>query len=171
MALATAPAGTPIKSRTTDMDDQSSPSDAEITTTESPTIQGAYKATINTSRTTEEILGALTSNRKRLQDLKEAYLKVVKTDGGVKSKPSGNRRMIFHEIKRVHGAMEGLKNELTERGEKFDIHPDDHEHPNAAFERMTAEAAKKAAGSYDDMFWFFVAAVVVFVLVSLWYFA
>jgi hypothetical protein len=153
------------------MDDQSSPSDAEITTTESPTIQGGYTATINTLRTTEEILNALNSNRKRLQELKDEYVKVVKADGGVKSKPTGKRRMIFHEIKRVHGAMEGLKNELTERGEKFDIHPNDHEHPNAALERMATEAAKKAAGSYDDISWFFIAAVAIFVLVSLWFFA
>jgi hypothetical protein len=152
------------------MDDQSSPpTDAELTTTEAPTIQGGYTATINTARTTAEILSALNNNRKRLQELKDDYAKAVKVDGGVKSKPSGKRRMIFHEIKRVHGAMEGLKNELTERGEKFEIHPNDHEHPNAALERMAAEAAKKAAGSSDDMFWFFMAAVAVFVLVSLWF--
>jgi hypothetical protein len=151
-------------------DNTPAPSDAEITTTESPTIQGGYTATIDRARTTQEFLGALNSNRVRLQELKTDYAAAAKADGDVKSKPSGKRRMIFHEIKRVHGTMEGIKNELTQRGEKFDIHPNDHEHPNAAVARLAAEAAKKAASSNDDMSWFFMAAVIIFVLVSLWFF-
>jgi hypothetical protein len=151
-------------------DSSTAPSDAEMTTTESPTIQGGYTVTVNTSRTSQEILTALNSNRGRLNDLKTDYAAAAKADGGVKSKPSGKRRMIFHEIKRIYGAMEGLKNELTQRGEKFDIHPNDHEHPNAAVARIDVEAAKKAAGSNDDMSWFFMAAVIIFVLFSLWFF-
>jgi hypothetical protein len=154
------------------MDDPSAPSDAEITTTESPIIHGGYKATINTARDTADLLSALNSNRTRLDSLKTDYAAAAKADGGVKGKPSSKRRTIFHEIKRVHGAMEGIKNELAQRGEKFDIHPNDQEHPNAAVERLAAEAAKKAAGSNDDdMSWFFIVAVAAFVLVSLWFFA
>ena len=112
--------------------------DVEITAAEAAIIQGGFNTlAINTSRQTEELLEALKNNRGRLEALKAEYTQSVKSDGGVHGKPSSKRRMIYHEIMRTYGAMEGLKNELTQRGANFDFDVNDHEHPNAAFKRIS----------------------------------
>jgi hypothetical protein len=146
------------------MDDKSSaPSvDADINAPDATIIRiSVNTATINTSRKTEELLAALKSNRSRLKDLKDEYVKVTKSDGGIPGKISGKRRMFYNEIMRTHGAMETLKNELTQRGAVFDVDVNDHEHPSAAYKRLTA--AKKT-DPLEDVFWYIVLAVIVFFL-------
>lgn len=123
-------------------------------------------ATINTTRKTEDLLDALKKNRARLAELKNEYVKAVKTDGGVHIRPSGRRRLVFNEIMRLHGAMEAIKNELTQRGAGFDIDVTDHEHPNAAFKRITTGAKKPDA--FGVLFWYLVLSAVVFIL---WFFS
>lgn len=134
--------------------------DVEMTAIDAATISvGINTATINTSRKTDELLDALKNNRKRLQTLKNDYVAAVKSDGGVPSKPSGKRRMVYHEIFRIYGAMEALKNELTQRGAVFETDPNDHEHPNAAFKRLTAP--KKPEPS-DAVFWWIIISLILF---------
>lgn len=136
------------------MDNKSSaPSIEELTAAEATVIQGGFTIPdIKAERKTEELLEALKNNRSRLQDLKAEYVKAVKDDGGVANKPSSKRRMVYHEIMRMYGAMEGLKNELTQRGANFEFDFNDHEHPNAAFKRLTA--APVQSNSFGFMFWY-----------------
>jgi hypothetical protein len=147
------------------MDDKlSAPSvDADINAPDASIIRiSVNTATINTSRKTEELLEALKSNRGRLKNLKDEYVKVTKGDGGIPGKISGKRRTVFYEIMRTHGAMEALKNELTQRGAVFEVDVNDHEHPNAAYNRLTAT---KKTDPFDDVFWYIVAGVI---LLFLW---
>jgi hypothetical protein len=116
--------------------------DAEVTAIrDTIIIDDDFKITaLDPSRKIEEVLDALKKNRSRLQELKADYTKVVKSEGGLIAAPSSKRRMIFYEIMRTYGAMEGLKDELAQRGARFDIDVNDHEHPNAAYKRlMTAK--------------------------------
>jgi hypothetical protein len=142
------------------------PSQDDITAVDAAVIRGGINtATINTARKTDELVDSLKNSRARLQKLKNDYVAAVKSDGGgVDGKVSGKRRMIFHEILRTYGAMESLKNELTQRGATFDVDVNDHEHPNAAYKRLTA--AKKSDPS--DGFWYFVVAAI---LIFLWFLA
>jgi hypothetical protein len=139
--------------------------DADINAPDAAIIRiGVNTATINTSRKTEELLEALKSNRKRLKDFKDDYVKVTKADGGIPGKISGKRRTVFYEIMRTHGAMEALKNEMTQRGAVFEVDVNDHEHPNAAYKRLTAPPKK--ADPFDDVFWYIVVGVI---LLFLWF--
>jgi hypothetical protein len=141
--------------------------DADITSTDAVVIQGGFNtATINTSRKTEDLVEALKNNRARLNGFKADYTKAVTADGGVAEKPGGKRRMLYHEIMRTYGAMEGLKNELTQRGANFEIDVNDHEHPNAAFKRLTT-AVKKPAGGSGLMLMYLILCVLAFFL---WFF-
>jgi hypothetical protein len=141
--------------------------DADITSGDAVVIQGGFNtATINTSRNTVDLVDALKNNRARLNDFKEEYKKAVVVDGGIAAKPSGKRRMLFQEIMRTYGAMEGIKNELTQRGANFDIDVNDHEHPNAAFKRLTAP--KKEPSSNGLMMVYLILCVLVFFL---WFFS
>jgi hypothetical protein len=139
---------------------QSAPStDAEITADRETTLQGSYITfTVDDQRKTEDLLDALKNNRSRLQSQKTEYTKVVLNDGGVRSAISSKRRAIFHEIMRTYGAMEGLKNELTQRGANFDVDVNDHEHPNAAFKRLTTTVKKPDV--FGVMFWYLLISVV-----------
>ncbi len=133
------------------MDEKSSALDAEITAIRDTILQGTFTVVAvtaaNAQRKTEELVEALKNNRGRLQVLKADYAKAVQADGGLQAAISGKRRAIFYEIMRTYGAMEGLKNELTQRGANFDIDVNDHEHPNAAFKRITAPGPKpKSSG-------------------------
>jgi hypothetical protein len=141
------------------------PSMDDITAVDAAVIRGGVNtATINTARKTEELVAALKNSRARLQTLKTDYVAAVKADGGgVAGKVSGKRRMIFYEITRTFGAMESLKNELTQRGAAFEIDVNDYEHPNAAFKRMTAP---KKTDPSDVNFWYFVIAAI---LLFLWF--
>jgi hypothetical protein len=147
------------------MNDQlSAPSvDADINAPDASIIRiSVNTSTINTSRTANDLLIALKGNRDRLKNLKDEYVKATKSDGGIPGKISGKRRTIFYEIMRTHGAMEALKNELTQRGAVFEVDVNDHEHPNAAYKRLTA-APKKPD---PDAFWYIVFGVIV--LFFLW---
>jgi hypothetical protein len=141
--------------------------DAEITAARDTILQGSYTtfAVNNTQRKTEDLLDALKNNRSRLQGMKAEYTKVVLTDGGVQSAISSKRRAIFHEIMRMYGAMEGLKNELTQRGANVDLDVNDHEHPNAAFKRLTTPVKKPS--SFGLTFWYLLISMVA---LSLWLF-
>jgi hypothetical protein len=145
-------------------DPLSAPSvDADINAPDAAIIRiSVNTATINTSRTTNELLDALKSNRGRLKTLKDDYVKATKSDGGIPGKISGKRRTVFYELLRTHGAMEALKNELTQRGAVFDVDVTDHEHPNAAYKRLTAPPKKP--DPFDDVFWYAVVAVILFFL-------
>jgi hypothetical protein len=146
------------------MDDKlSAPSvDADINAPDAAIIRiSVNTATINTSRKIEELLEALKSNRSRLKNLKDEYVKVTKSDGGIPGKISSRRRTIFYEIMRTHGAMEALKNELTQRGAVFEVDVNDHEHPNAAYKRLTAP---KKTDPFDDVFWYIIVGVIVLFL-------
>jgi hypothetical protein len=148
------------------MNDQlSAPSvDADINAPDASIIRiSVNTATINTARKAEELSDALKSNRTRLKNLKDEYVKVTKSDGGVPGKISGKRRTVFYEIMRTHGAMEALKNELTQRGAVFEVDVNDHEHPNAAYKRLTAP---KKTDPFDDVFWYVVVGVI---LLFLWF--
>jgi len=137
--------------------------DAELTAPDAALIAGGINtATINTARKTEDLLDALKNNRSRLQALKAEYVAAVKSDGGVAKNPSGKRRTIYHEILRTYGSMESLKNELTQRGAVFDLDDNDHEHPNAAFKRITAPP--KPPDPFESTFWYIVASVIVLFL-------
>jgi hypothetical protein len=137
----------------------------DITAVDAAVIRvGINTATINTARKTDELADSLKNSRARLQKLKNDYVDAVKSDGGgVDGKVSGKRRMIFHEILRTYGAMESLKNELTQRGATFDIDVNDHEHPNAAYKRLTAP---KKTDPFDVDFWYYVIAAIV---IFLWF--
>jgi hypothetical protein len=137
----------------------------DITAVDAAVIRGGVNtATINTARKTEELVAALKNSRARLQTLKTDYVAAVKADGGgVAGKVSGKRRMIFYEITRTFGAMESLKNELTQRGAAFDIDVNDHEHPNAAFKRITAP---KKVDPFDANFWYI---VIIAIVLFLWF--
>jgi hypothetical protein len=142
--------------------------DAEITAASDAIIRGDVNpVAIDTSRKTEDLLDALKNNRSRLKILKDEYMKLVKIDGGVESPPSRQRQMVFHEIIRIYGAMEGIKDELTQRGAHFDIDILDNEHPNAAFARITAPPAANQNNSFGIMFWYIVLSTVIFFL---WFF-
>jgi hypothetical protein len=143
------------------------PVDAEITAARDTILHGSYTifAVNNIQRKTEDLLDALKNNRSRLQGLKAEHTKAVQTDGGLQSAVSSKRRAIFHEIMRMYGAMEGLKNELSQRGANFDLDVNDHEHPNAAFKRLTTPVKKPS--SFGLMFWYLLISVVAF---SLWFF-
>jgi hypothetical protein len=143
--------------------------DAEITSADAVVIQvGFNTATINTSRKTEDLIEALKNNRTRMNVFKADYTKAVKDDGGVEMKPSGKRRMLYHEILRTYGAMEGLKNELTQRGAMFETDVNDHEHPNAAFKRLTAPVKPKPNPSAGIMTVYLMLCVIAFFL---WFFS
>jgi hypothetical protein len=114
---------------------------------------------------TEVLLDALKSNRGRLRDLKAEYTKVILVDGGIQSAISNKRRLIFYEIMRIYAAMEGLKNELMQRGAVFDIDVNDYEHPNAAFKRLTAPVNKR--NLFGPMFWYLLISMV---FLFLWFF-
>jgi hypothetical protein len=150
------------------MDNKSSaPSMEEMTAAEATVIQGGFTIPdIKAERKTDELLEALKNNRSRLRDLKAEYVKAVKDDGGVATKPSTKRRMVYHEIMRMYGAIEGLKNELTQRGANFEFDYNDHEHPNAAFKRLTAPPAKSNSPP-GLMFWYLLFSVLVFLY---WFF-
>jgi hypothetical protein len=140
--------------------------DAELTAERDTILQGSYVTfTVDVQRKTEELLNALKNNRSRLQLQKAEYTKAVQKDGGVHSAISSRRRAIFHELMRTYGAMEGLKNELTQRGANFDADVNDHEHPNAAFKRLTATVVKKPS-AFGVMFWYLLISVV---FVFLWF--
>jgi hypothetical protein len=139
--------------------------DADIIAPDAAIIRGGINtATINTSRKTEDLLAALKSNRSRLQTLKAEYANAVKSDGGLQKGPSSKRRITYHEIMRTFGAMETLKNELAQRGAAYDVDVNDHEHPNAAFKRITAP--KKKADPFEAVFWWY---IVLSVLVFVWF--
>jgi hypothetical protein len=133
--------------------------DAEITADRDTILQGSYITfTVDVQRKTEDLLNALKNNRSRLQVQKAEYAKAVQTDGGVHSAISSRRWAIFHEIMRTYGAIEGLKNELTQRGANFDIDVNDHEHPNAAFKRLTTTVKKP--NTFGVMFWYLLISVI-----------
>jgi hypothetical protein len=133
--------------------------DAEITADRGTILQGSFITLIvGDKRTTGDLLDALKNNRSRLEVQKAEYTKAVKSDGGVHSAISSKRRAIFHEIMRTYGAMEGLKDELTQRGANFDIDIKDHEHPNAAFKRLTTAVTKPDV--FGVMFWYLLISVV-----------
>jgi len=137
--------------------------DADLTAPDAALIPGGiYAAAINTARKTEDLLNALKNNRSRLQELKTEYVTAVKSDGGVAKNPSGKRRTIYYEILRTYGSMESLKNELTQRGAVFDLDANDHEHPNAAFKRITAPP--KPPDPFESTFWYIVASLIVLFL-------
>jgi hypothetical protein len=144
--------------------------DTELIATRDTIVQGSFKTiAIDASRKTDDILEALKNNRKRLLDLKAEYTKQVQTDGGVENKPSSRRQMIFQEIMRTYGALEGLKDELTRRGANFDFDVYDHEHPNAAYKRITAAAPKPSNVTISSVVlsWYLVLCIAVFLL---WFF-
>lgn len=146
--------------------------DAEISADRDTILQGSFITfTVDGQRKTEDLLGALKNNRNRLQAQKAEYAKAVKDDGGVHAAISSKRRAIFHEIMRTYGAMEGLKDALTQRGANFDIDVNDHEHPNAAFKRLTAPVKKKP-NTFGVMFWYLLISMVFlflwFVTSDLW---
>jgi hypothetical protein len=157
-----------IDSRTMSMESKSSaPSmDAEITADRGTILQGTFiTLTADDQRQTGDLLNALKNNRTRLQDQKAEYAKVVKNDGGIHSAISSGRRAIFHEIMRTYGAMEGLKDALTQRGANFDIDVNDHEHPNAAFKRLTTTTTTvKKSGISAVTFWYLLLSMVILVL-------
>jgi hypothetical protein len=128
--------------------------DAELTAADATIIQqsGFTIPAIKTERKTEELLEALKNNRGRLNGLKDDYVKAAKDDGGISSKPSIMRRMVYLEIMRMYVAMEGIKNELTQRGANFEFDFNDQEHPNAAFKRLTALVPK--SNPFGVMFWY-----------------
>jgi hypothetical protein len=137
------------------------PTDADITATGVATIRGGFAAVIiDKTRTTEDLLDALKNNRSRLQTLKVEYVKAIDAGGGIKT-PSGRRRVIFHEIVRIYGAMEALKNELTQRGVDFEIDANDHEHPNAAYKRIRTAVNYSPGGV---MFLYLVLSAIIFFL-------
>jgi hypothetical protein len=142
--------------------------DADIIAPDAAIIRGGINtATISTSRKTEDLLDALKNSRGRLQVLKTEYVNAVKSDGGVQKGPSSKRRMAYHEIMRTFGAMETLKNELAQRGATYDVDVNDHEHPNAAFKRITAP--KKKPDPFEAVFWWYIilsALIVVWFLLS-----
>jgi hypothetical protein len=145
--------------------------DAEITADRETILQGGFITfTVGDQRKTEDLLDALKNNRDRLQSQKTEYTKVVQSDGGVSSAISSKRRAIFHEIMRTYGVMEGLKNELTQRGANFDVDVNDHEHPNAAFKRLTTVVKKPDI--FGVMFWYLLVSMVFlflwFVTSDLW---
>jgi hypothetical protein len=140
--------------------------DAEIAAARGTILQGSYTIfAVNVQRTTDDLLAALKSNRRRLTDLKADYTKAVLTDGGLQSAISAKRRAIFHEIMRTYGAMEGLKNELSQRGANFDLDVNDHEHPNAAFTRLTTPATNPSPFGVMHLY-----LLVSVVALSLWFF-
>ncbi|MBO0739568.1 MAG: hypothetical protein J2P48_24015 [Alphaproteobacteria bacterium] len=140
------------------------PTDADITATGVATIRGGFTAVvIDKTRKTEDLLNSLKNNRKRLQSLKAEYVKAVEAGGGIDT-PSTKRRMIFHELVRIYAAMEGLKNELTQRGVNFEVDANDHEHPNAAYKRITTAANYPSGGL---MFLYLVLSAIIFFL---WFF-
>jgi hypothetical protein len=59
--------------------------------------------------------------------------------------------------------MEGLKDALTQRGANFDIDDNDHEHPNAAFKRLTTTTVKKS-GISAVTFWYLLLSMVILIL-------
>ena len=129
----------------------------EMTAAEATVIQGGFTIPdINAERKTQDLLEALKSNRDRLKNLKDEYVKAVKDDGGVANTPSSKRRMVYHEIMRMYVAMEGIKNELTQRGANFEFDFNDQEHPNAAFKRLTAPVK---SSSFGLMFWYLLLSV------------
>lgn len=142
-------------------DKSSAPSiDASMAASGDAIIHGSFNTVnIDVSRKTEDILDAVKNNRRRLQDLKVQYAVLVRKGGGIESKPSSKRQMIFHEIIRTIEAMELLKNELIRRGAHFDIHEHDHEHPNAAYKRIM-----KVKPASFVVFWYIVFSLVVFFL-------
>jgi hypothetical protein len=147
------------------MDNKSSPlfMDAEMTAAGAAVIQGGFDiVTIDKTRKTDDLMDALKNNRARLQVLKADYVKAVLADGGVQNAPSSKRRAVFHELMRTYGAMEGLKNELTQRGANFEIDVNDHEHPNAALKRLTTPVSKP--NSFGLMFWYLLISVIVLLL-------
>ena len=141
--------------------------DAEITAVRDTIFPGAYTtiAVNNNQRKTEDLLEALKNNRTRLQGLKTDYTKAILDSGSVQSAVSSKRRAIFHEMMRMYGAMEGLKNELTQRGANFDIDVNDHEHPNAAFKRLTAPVNKPSPFGLMHLY-----LLISLVALSLWFF-
>jgi hypothetical protein len=146
--------------------------DVEISADRDTILQGSFITfTVDDQRKTEDLLAALKNNRSRLQVHKDEYAKAVKKDGGVHSAISSGRRAIFHEIMRTYGAMEGLKDALTQRGANFDIDVNDHEHPNAAFKRLTTPV-KKQSDIFGVMFWYLLISMVFlflwFVTSDLW---
>jgi hypothetical protein len=152
-------------SRTMSMETKSSaPSmDAEITADRDTILQSSFISFIvDDQRKTEDLLDALRNNRRRLQNQKIEYTKAVQVDGGIHSAISSKRRAIFHEIMRTYGAMEGLKDELTQRGANFDVDVNDHEHPNAAFKRLATTV--KNPDVFGIMFWYLLISVVFLVL-------
>jgi hypothetical protein len=145
-------------------DKSSAPSiEASMAASGDAIIHGSFNTVnIDVSRKTEDILDAVKNNRRRLQDLKVQYTVLVRKGGGLESKPSRKRQMIFHEIIRTIEAMELLKNELIRRGAHFDIDEHDHEHPNAAYKRLM----KVKSVSFGVVFWYVVFSLVV---VFLWF--
>ncbi len=117
---------------------------------------------IDPSRKAEDLLTALENNRGRLKTLKNEYIALVKIDGGIENTPSKRRQMVFHEIMRTCGAIESIKDELTQRGASFDIDGLDDEHPNAAFRRITAPAVKP--DSSRIVFYYVIFSVAIFIL-------
>ncbi len=140
--------------------------DAELTAADATIIQqsGFTIPAIKTERKTEEMLEALKNNRGRLNGLKDDYVNAAKEDGGISSKPSIKRRMVYLEIMRMYVAMEGIKNELTQRGANFEFDFNDQEHPNAAFKRLTAPVESNPFGF---VFWYLLISVL---LLLFWFF-
>jgi hypothetical protein len=139
--------------------------ETEITATRDTIIQGSVKInSIDAARKTEEILTALKNYRANLQQLKKDYTNQIKNDGGFQ-KPSSKRQMIFQEIMHTYGALEGIKEELIRRGASFNIDVFDHEHPNAAYKRMTAEPPKsKMTFSHFVLSWYLILSMIAFLL-------
>jgi hypothetical protein len=139
--------------------------DTEITATRDTIVQGSVKIiAMDAARKTEDISAALKSKRDSLKKLKTDYKKQIQDDGGFQ-KPSSKRQMIFQEIMHTYGALEGIKEELTRRGAPFEIDVFDHEHPNAAYKRMTAEKPKsKMTFSHYVLSWYLILSMIIFLL-------
>jgi hypothetical protein len=112
---------------------------------------------IYSSHETEDILDALKDSTARLQKLKAEYVAAVKSDGGIEGDVSGKRRLIFYGILRTIETMDTLMDELKRRGAVYEIDINYREHPNSAFERLTA--LRKAVPS-EAVFWCVVIALI-----------
>jgi hypothetical protein len=144
------------------MADKSSAPSAEITSGKNTDIRDSFNTTIkiDASVKTEDVLEALRNNRRRLQDLKLEYAKLVQKDGGLNAKPSDKNKMIFNEIYRVWIAMEALKNELTARGAHYDMDVHDSENQYDAYKRL----AKIKPLSFGILFWYIVFSAIILTL-------
>lgn len=98
-----------------------------------------FHAHVGSGQTRDDLVAALTNNRKRLEGLKEKYALAVKADGGIDVKPASRlRRVLLKELHGLYSAIEGIKAGLRTQGADFEINEFDEEHPNAAYKRLKA---------------------------------